>query len=382
MLRLRDLAALVGLLNVMAVSGTANPLSPEGPYRAELGDPVTTEIDFRVVVTAPHLTKRLRVWVPIPPNSNAQQCESLGFKTFPLDVEPTIGVETTYGNCFAHFEFNEPKGAQIIEHRLRVTTRPMQWNVDASRVRSPQSWPSSFDAYLRSDAAIELGSEVDELLSEVTGAKDASEPSADLRLAMDWLQENMVYDHSNASLAASSRHAILNRRGHCSDYHGLCAAFGRRLGYPTRVTYGLALFPKDSPSHCKLEAFLPPYGWVSFDISETQKLIAKIRTDRSFDESQKAALVKQARSRLYSGFREAAWLLMTIGTDYELAPPASHRVNVVRTIYAEADGRPLPEPDPADVTKREFAWMTSLRFEPNRTVVKAFEPESLKDHSP
>jgi ATP-dependent helicase HrpA len=33
---------------------------------------------------------------------------------------------------------------------------------------------------------------------------------------------------------------------------------GRTLGFPTRVTYGIALFPKNSPSHCKLEALLPP----------------------------------------------------------------------------------------------------------------------------
>ena len=29
------------------------------------------------------------------------------------------------------------------------------------------------------------------------------------------------------------------------------------------MTYGINPFPKNSPSHCKLEAYLPPYGWVS-----------------------------------------------------------------------------------------------------------------------
>ena len=44
---------------------------------------------------------------------------------------------------------------------------------------------------------------------------------------------------------------------------------GRALGYPTRMTYGINPFPKNSPSHCKMEAFLPPYGWVAFDVSDT-----------------------------------------------------------------------------------------------------------------
>src|SRR5207248_9795843 len=98
----------------------------------------------------------------------------------------------------------------------------------------------------------------------------------DLAAVMGWVNDHIAHDHAHASLRASSLHALGERRGHCSDYHGLCAAFGRALGYPTRVTYGINPFPKNSPSHCKVEAFLPPYGWVSFDVAESQKLIGLI----------------------------------------------------------------------------------------------------------
>jgi hypothetical protein len=145
------------------------------------------------------------------------------------------------------------------------------------------------------------------------------------------------------------------------------------LGYPTRVTYGLSLFPKSSPSHCKLEAFLPPYGWVSFDLSETQKLTQKIAADKTLDEARKQTLIAAARDRLTRGFRENSWLLVTRGTDYELAPKASQPVRVVRTIYAEADGKPLPDPDPANIEKREFAWMTAHKFTSDREFVRPFE---------
>ncbi|MEO1498812.1 MAG: transglutaminase domain-containing protein [Planctomycetota bacterium] len=357
---------------VALASSPTQAATPDEPYRAVMGEPVETEIEFRIAVTAPHHTKTLRVWVPIPPSDSAQTCESLGFETFPRAVEPQIGTEPTFGNRFAYFEFKAPRGAQMIEHRLRVTTRAMRWSVDPLRVSPPAEWPVAFEPYLRSDAAIELGEDVDALLGEVAGDADASAP-ADLRSAMNWLEDNMVYDHSVASLSGSSRHALEQRRGHCSDYHGLCAAFGRTLGYPARITYGLALFPKDSPSHCKLEVFLPPYGWVSFDISETQKLINKIETDGTLREEEKRVLAAAARRRLHAGFREAAWLLVTKGTDYDLAPPAANRVRVVRTIYAEADGRPLPEPDPADTTKREFAWMTAHRYASSDTLPMPFK---------
>jgi hypothetical protein len=62
------------------------------------------------------------------------------------------------------------------------------------------------------------------------------------------------------------------------------------------------------------------------------------------------------------GFRDNTWFLQTRGTDYELVPKASRRVAVVRTLYAEADGQALPDPDPSDPAEKTFAWMTSHRF--------------------
>jgi len=50
----------------------------------------------------------------------------------------------------------------------------------------------------------------------------------------------------------------------------------------------------------------------------------------------------------------------------------SQRVNVVRTVYAEADGKPLPDPDPADPGKNQFAWMTAIDFKPDREVAYPF----------
>jgi len=64
--------------------------------------------------------------------------------------------------------------------------------------------------------------------------------------------------------------------------------------------------------------------------------------------------------------------LQTRGTDYDLAPPAAKRVAVVRTIYAEADGVALPEPDPANPQKREFSWMTVHQYKADRKVTNPF----------
>jgi hypothetical protein len=142
------------------------------------------------------------------------------------------------------------------------------------------------------------------------------------------------------------------------------------------MTYGIALFPKNSPSHCKVEAFLPPHGWVSFDLSETQKMVAAIHKSEKLSDADKERLSSAARARLLSGFRENSWLLLTKGSDYDLMPKSDHPIRVVRTAYIEADGQPLPDPDPANIEKREFAWMTAHQY----TADKPFK-DPFKDFS-
>ncbi len=132
------------------------------------------------------------------------------------------------------------------------------------------------------------------------------------------------------------------------------------------------LFPKNSPSHCKMEAFLPPYGWVPFDVAETQVLMNAIKKNPELDAATKENLVRAAQDRLFKGFRDNTWFLQTRGSDYDLEPPAARKAAVVRTIYAEADDVALPEPDPANKDNRTFAWMTVHDFRPDRVVTYPF----------
>ncbi len=270
-----------------------------------------------------------------------------------------------------YFEFHQPEGGQIIRHRFRIKAWEVHWAINPASVCQVDHWPATFDPYLKSDAAVAVSADVSAIAKII--APESKNPILGLDSAMDWLEQNMRYDHSVASLGASSEHALRERAGNCSDYHGLCAAFGRALGFPTRVCYGMNAFPKNSPSHCKLEAFIPPYGWVTFDVSETQKLVNEIRSAKDLDQARKDALIHAAHTRLREGFRDNTWFLQTRGTDYELAPPAAQRVPLVRTAYVEADGVALADPDPANPAKKEFAWMTVQKFTPDRSVSYPFK---------
>lgn len=371
MTRILALGSMLALPGFLVGAEPSAKLDPALPYQAKKSNPVTYDVDFAAIVTAPYHTKVLKVWLPLPQTDAGQEVQEGEITTFPLKVTPKIGKEPVFGNNFAYFEFHHPEGAQIIRHTFKVKVWELRWSIDPKKVASTVKWPDSFGPYLKTEKQSVV---VNERVREVARSiiKDRKQAGQEYALVMTWVNDHMIYDHSKASLQASSEHALKGYRGHCSDYHGLCASLGRAIGYPTRVTYGINPFPKNSPSHCKLEAFLPTYGWVSFDVSETQKLIGDIKKDAKLSPKQKEELVKAANDRLRAGFRDNTWFLQTRGTDYDLAPPASKKVPVVRTIYAEADGVALPEPDPANPKNLQFSWMTAQKFTPDKPVSYPF----------
>jgi transglutaminase-like putative cysteine protease len=368
----RPFAVAVGLLLVtlLGAARAGDELLPDLPYQGEISDPVVHTVDFSVIVTPPYHCHVLKVWLPVPTSDAAQEVSGSRFSTFPLEVEPQIDNEPIYGNRFAYFEFHDPQGAQIIRHQFQAKVSDICWGVDAAKVTKVAKWPDGFKPYL-APQAIDDSEDFQQVLSEIVPRP--TNAASDLASVMRWIDGNLKYDHVNASLSADANHAFTQRGGHRSDYHGLCATMGRALGYPTRMTYGMALSPKNSPSHCKVEAYLPPYGWVSFDISETQKMIGAIGKDAKLSQAEKDALNAAARARLLSGYRENSWLLLTRGSDYDLAPQAAKKVRIVRTAYVEADGVALPDPDPANKEKREFAWMTAHSYKADKKFKDPFK---------
>lgn len=375
----RNVLAIAAVLLLVVFTPAQEPkLDPDLPYQARKSNPVTYDIDYCVVVTPPYHCKTLKVWLPLPQNDAGQEITESELRTFPMKVAPKVGTESLFGNKFAYFEFDHPEGAQLIRHIFKIKVYELNWDLDPKKAVAVSKWPAGFDRYLRTEQNLALTDPLKKLAGEIVPDKKGG--VEDIHAVMAWINDNLKYDHVQASLQASSEFALKHRGGHCSDYHGLCASFGRALGYPTRMTYGINPFPKNSPSHCKVEVYIPPYGWVSFDVSETQRLIAAIQKDKNLDAARKEHLAKLAKERLERGFRDNTWFVQTRGSDYDLVPPAAKKVPVVRTIYAEADGVALPDPDPANAEKKEFAWMTMHRYTPDKTVpypfkdIKTLEP--------
>ena len=251
-----------------------------------MGKGVTFDVSLDVVFTAPYGTKQAEVWLPVPKDDNAQQVEA--YRTEPGCLSDE--TEPLYNNHLVHFSYDKPQGGQIIKQSFKVTTHEMRWDLDPEKATIVREWPESFARYLRNEQNVVVDERAKELARKIVG--EEKNPVRQAHLLMAWIMKTLNYDHNTCSLEASSVWALDKKVGHCSDYHGLATALGRAVGIPGRVTYGINPLPKNSPTHCKVEFYFAGYGWVSFDISETQKMVKKIEKDTTLEAAAKSEKIK------------------------------------------------------------------------------------------
>ena len=117
--------------------GTKSPLAPAKTSVAKFN------VDFRVAIMAPAKTRKLRVWVPLPPSTATQVVTESEFRTFPREHQPQLTREPTFGNAFAYFEIDSPDGALEIQHTFAAEIAQLDWDVDYSKVANAASWPQA-----------------------------------------------------------------------------------------------------------------------------------------------------------------------------------------------------------------------------------------------
>ena len=192
-------------------------LSPNQDYSGQRRSPVEYRIDFSVVVTAPHHSHVLKVWLPLPQDNACQAIRDRRLSTFPMHVEPRIGREPRYGNQFAYFEFHEPKGAQLIRHQFRAKVWEMRWNLNADKVINVEKWPPQCAPYLQPDTLTRDPS-FHAVVNQL--AKPKSTSGDRMIAANGWGDQHRTYVHNNASLQPDARHASTLGSVTCSDYNG------------------------------------------------------------------------------------------------------------------------------------------------------------------
>ncbi|MCS7263912.1 MAG: transglutaminase domain-containing protein [Armatimonadetes bacterium] len=335
---------------ILVIGAMAQKSSPKiDPIKpTKRSNPVTYEINAQLVFTPPVGTKVAHVWIVKPPDDAGQ--ELLDFETEP---KPTMeAADPLYGNQLVYFRFDEPDGAQVIQYRLKIRAWELHWNLDPSKVTAYREVAMS--EWLRNESRIVVNDHRIRALAQKI-VNGATEPFERVKRVLEFIIDTMNYSHGECSLQASALHALTRRVGHCSDYHGFATALLRSLGIPARIVYGINPHKRHSPSHCKLEVFLHPYGWVPFDLSETDKVLEQL-SKSDLPERVKAQKRDAILQWLFSGFRDNTWFRVTTGTDFPVVPAVAPNPPVIRTAYIVCDDKILPDPDPANPNRMEFAW--------------------------
>ena len=194
--------ASLGLLLATGAKAADEPLlDPGQPYQAQRSNPVTYDVDFSVVVTAPAKTKVLKVWLPLPQTDPGQEVTEEGLSTFPTTVEGTITQEPVNKNKFAYFEFAAPQGAQIIRHKFKIKVWELHWNIDPDKIVAVDNWPATFDRYRRGETqSVVVDERFEKLVKQIV--PKPSNPLRDMASVIAWVGKNIQYDHNDASLQA------------------------------------------------------------------------------------------------------------------------------------------------------------------------------------
>lgn len=174
------------------------------------------------------------------------------------------------------------------ESIIEATVNVVKYNVDESKIKLVQRYPSDVEVFLEPSLGIQSDSEVfKEIASSIIG--DETNPFKKAKLIFDYTYTVMNYDESTGNKTALD--AVNTKIGVCTDYARLMVAILRAEGIPSRTISGFKIpthldevdLNKEEYNHMWVEFYLEEYGWIPADptISFSNE---KFITDRNFAE--------------------------------------------------------------------------------------------------
>ena len=279
----------------------------------------------------PPEAKRIRVWVPVPPNDQHQTVRILAVKA-PAKTKMTQDSE--YGNRMMYAEIDNSKRAQMeFTLEYEVARREYSRGDYAELKRAdhrPALVPASMNRLIAPDTLIPTDGKIKSLALDVTGSQSGTIAKA--KAAYDYLFTNMRYDKTGSGWGRGDAvWACDSKRGNCTDFHSPFIGMLRADGIPARFDIGFPL-PENKDKgeiagyHCWAEFYAGKTAWIPVDISEAWK--AKEKQDYFF------------------GSVDANRLQFSTGRDVTLSPKQDGpALNYFVYPYVEVDGKPYEKLD-------------------------------------
>lgn len=266
-------------------------------------------------------TKKLRVWMPVPQDSNVQKIRDLSFGD-----SPRITTEPKYGNKVAYWEIDSPKSS--LELSMRFICERKEIIMDLARLdRDGSDDSAAFTAFRVPEKLVIVDDEIQRLAREITNDQGTTLKRA--RDIYEYVLAKMTYDKNHPGWGlGSTRHACEVGKGNCTDFHALFNSLCRAQGIASGFEIGLYLpYEKNSAEplggyHCWAFFRVPGKSWVPVDCSEADRF--------------------PNRREFFFGSHTANRVTLSTGRDLVLAPAqAGEPLNYFLNPYAEADGQPV-----------------------------------------
>ncbi|MEE9583785.1 MAG: transglutaminase domain-containing protein [Dehalococcoidales bacterium] len=303
--------------------------STEGVVPRERQGVVTFDINFRMPATA----GELRLWLPYVMSNEYQTVEDVRIDGN-FDYSG-VHREDEHGNVVLYAEWNGYKEYAKLTYSFRVERREIVMkNFPGQEAPIPAD---IMEKYLLPTGLGPTTGDIKDFALEVARGKKTVLGKA--MAIYDYIVETGRRNPDIKGCGIGNVEALLkNLDGKCVDISSVFVALSRSVGVPAREIFGTRIAKEGDITgayHCRAEFYLPGYGWVPVDPSDTLKLMS--RPGLGLDDPKAI----EARDYLF-GAQTETYIDFYTGRDVTLNPAQKGgQLNFLMYPYAEVDGKPL-----------------------------------------
>jgi len=342
-------ALLLGAATICAAATLADGAPPLRQARFELRNEVKVKV--------PEGATRVRVWMALPQEEDAQQVSDLRVEApYPWQI-----ARDSEGSRVLYLATENPREREFtIVTTFTVLRSEVRHSVDAAKARPISDVDRArFAEYLQPSKYVVIDDEIRRLSAQIVGGE--TNPVLASRKIYDWVLANVDYwvkdpEHKKASPVGSTTYCLTFRTGNCTDFESLWTSLARASGIPTQIVYGSFLKPElrdrneDQSYHCWAMFYAPGLGWVPQDVAVADlykadipitpanaKLVRLTTSDGTFG-------ADPAKVNYFFGNLDERRVVWSHNRDLILSPKQDGEpVNALPKAYIEVDGKVLPE---------------------------------------
>lgn len=317
--------------------------------------------DYQLAKPAKSIHGEMKLWIPLPLNTDYQQLQDLQFSGNYQEAYVTDENQYQAPTLFALWPDTDDAMNMTVEMVIETENwEPMlRGELDGYQTPAEVVYPEDVQRYLMPTAMMPVDGIVKETAQRIIG--DETNLLEKARLIYEWVTANMHRDNSVMGCGTGDAETILTTGklgGKCTDISSVFVALARAAGIPAREMFGIRLgAPSEAligfsstafgsadehglshisgGQHCRAQFYLAGYGWVPCDPADVTKM--RLTEGKTHDDAQ----VQAVNDYLFGNW-DMNWVGFNYGRDFDLYPrPEQTPTNQFGYPYAEVDGYPL-----------------------------------------